>query len=73
MPGSPKKFVKKIEIISEKLDPYGIPDTVAYLTQTEITLAEKKLYKLGYKEDRIRSAFSSFAQPVSFIYSCFEK
>ncbi len=73
IPGSPKKFIKKIEALSEKLDPYGIPDTVAYITQAEIFLAGKKLRKLGYKENRMRDAFTNFAQPVSFVYSCFEK
>ena len=34
---------------------------------------EKKLKKLGYKENRMRAAFVNFAQPVSFVYSCFEK
>ena len=62
-----------MEALSEKLDPYGIPDTVAYLTQAEIVLAEKKLRKLGYKENRMCSAFTNFAQPVSFVYSRFEK
>ncbi len=73
MPGSPKKFVKKMEMLSKKLDPYGIPDTVAYLTQVEIFAAGRKLRKLGYKENRMNSAFVNFAQPVSFVYSRFEK
>ena len=73
MPGTPKKYIKKIDELSNKLDPYGIPDTVAYISQSEVVSAEKKLRKLGYKENRMQSAFVNFAQPVSFVYSCFEK
>ena len=73
MSGSPKKFIKKIKELSEQLDPFGVPDTVAYITQSELFLAEKKLRKLGYKQNRMRSVFANYAQPVSFVYSCFKK
>ena len=73
MPGTPKKFRKKIEQFVKSLNPWGIPDTVAYLTHEEIIASSRRLNKLGYGERHFHMAFQSCQQPVSFIYSRFDK
>ncbi len=45
----------------------GIPDTVAYLTEEELTLAQQDLEAIGYESDTIRMALSA---PPSQIEYC---
>ena len=73
MPGTPKKFRKKIDQLVKVLNPFGVPDTVAYLTHGEVISSSHKLSKLGYQEKHLQIAFKAHQQPVSFIYSRFDK
>ena len=73
MPGAPKKFRKKIEQLVKTLNPWGVPDTVAYLTRDELVASSHRLHKLGYREKHLQIAFKACKKPVSFIYSRFNK
>jgi hypothetical protein len=49
----------------------GIPDTVAYLTEEELTSAQKELEAIGYDPDSTRMALSAPPSPVEYChFSC---
>lgn len=49
----------------------GIPDTVAYLTEEELTHAEKELEDLGYEHEAIKMALSAPPSPIEYChFSC---
>jgi len=67
LPGTPKKKRKQIEQLAGRMKPRGVPDTVAYVTEGEVTSVLKPLVKLGYREKDLRSAFTRPGEPVSFV------
>jgi len=49
----------------------GIPDTVAYLTEEELTHAQKDLEDLGYEHEAIKMALSAPPSPIEYChFSC---
>jgi SAM-dependent MidA family methyltransferase len=46
----------------------GIPDTVAYLTEEELTYAQKDLEDLGYEHEAIRMALSAPPSPIEYCH-----
>jgi hypothetical protein len=46
----------------------GIPDTVAYLTEEELTHAQKDLEDLGYEHEAIRMALSAPPSPIEYCH-----
>ena len=66
MEGTPKKQRKLIANLVEKLSPYGVPDTVAYVTESEVFSALKPLRKLGYREKDLQKAFHTPPLPIAF-------
>jgi hypothetical protein len=46
----------------------GIPDTVAYLTEEELTLAQKDLEEIGYESDAIHMALGAPPSPVEYCH-----
>lgn len=72
MPGTPKKQRKQIAKLAESLNPYGVPDTVAYVTQSEVAAASNRLKKLGYRDRDLKKAFNQPPQPISFVCLTFQ-
>jgi len=66
-PGTPKKQRKLISQLAKNLSPHGVPDTVAYVTESEIFSAMKLLKKLGYREKGLQMAFHQAPPAVSFV------
>ena len=57
--------------ILRSLKDNGIPDTVAYLTEEELTLALKDLEEVGYDHDSIAMALSAPPSPIEYChFSC---
>jgi hypothetical protein len=54
--------------ILRSLKDNGIPDTVAYLTEEELALAQKDLEAIGYDPDAIRMALSAPPSPVEYCH-----
>lgn len=53
------------------LKPYGIPDTVAYLTEDELARAAKDLEAVGYDPDTISIAFTAPPSAIEYYhFSC---
>ncbi|MDH4083620.1 MAG: SAM-dependent methyltransferase [Nitrospira sp.] len=46
----------------------GIPDTVAYLTEDELTHAQKELEDLGYEHEAIKMALSAPPSPIEYCH-----
>lgn len=46
----------------------GIPDTVAYVTEDELTYAQKDLEDLGYEHEAIKMALSAPPSPIEYCH-----
>jgi len=66
LPGTPKKQRKLIKELLKKLSPRGVPDTVAYITESEVAAAAKTLRKIGYREIDLQKAFRPPPAPIRF-------
>ena len=71
-PETPKKQRKQIAQLVEKLSPGGVPDTVSYVTESEVFTGLKKLRSLGYQEQALRQGFNKPEDPVSFVMIRFQ-
>ncbi len=54
--------------IVRALKDHGIPDTVAYLTEEELTRAQKDLEEIGYDVDTIQMAMTAPPSPVEYCH-----
>ncbi len=66
LPGTPKKQRKQIAELAKNLSATGVPDTVAYITASEVAGAAGRLKKLGYGERDLKRAFDGTNQPIAF-------
>ena len=56
------------ETLLKQLKPTGVPDTVAYLTEEELSKAASALDALGYERERIEAALRVPAQGVDYFH-----
>ncbi len=54
--------------ILRALKDHGVPDTVAYVTEEELTRAQKDLEEIGYESDAINMALSAPPSPVEYCH-----
>ncbi len=54
--------------ILRSLKDNGIPDTVAYVTEEELTCAQKDLEEIGYDVDAIRMAVNAPPSPIEYCH-----
>ncbi len=66
LPGTPKKQKKQIAKAVKGLNPHGVPDTVAYVTEKEVFSVLKSLRRLGYRENDLKQAFNAPPPPIAF-------
>ncbi len=64
--GTPKKQRKLMAKLVDSLSSRGVPDTVAYVSESEIVSAFKPLRKLGYREKDLLRAFQSPPPAIAF-------
>ena len=64
--GTPKKQRKLMAKLVDNLSSRGVPDTVAYVSQSEVVSALKPLRKLGYREKDLLRAFQSPPPAIAF-------
>ena len=50
------------------LQPTGIPDTIAYVTEEEVLGVVEKLEERGYDRETLRAVFQAPAQPVDYFH-----
>lgn len=60
-----------LENLVQSLPPHGVPDTIAYLTESEIWKAMPDLEKLGYDSEGIKGMLQLPLQPVDYIHMSF--
>ncbi len=73
VPGTPKKQRKRLAELVKQLSGTGVPDTVAYITETEAENALPALKKIGYRPGNIEEAFDPDPPPVAFAHINFRK
>ncbi|MGB0911670.1 MAG: SAM-dependent methyltransferase [Nitrospirales bacterium] len=64
----PSEEKTKLETILRDLKPEGVPDTIAYITESEIDEARSSLEQLGYDAEGIRVMLRSPAQLVDYTH-----
>ncbi|HEU4686306.1 MAG TPA: SAM-dependent methyltransferase [Nitrospira sp.] len=62
----PSEEREALQALSESLKPNGVPDTVAYLTEDELTAASKELEEIGYDPQSFLIALSAPPGPVDY-------
>ena len=65
----PPEERESLQVLVRSLTPTGIPDTVAYLTEEELTLASKDLEDIGYDPQSFMIALSAPPSPVDYVHS----
>ncbi len=71
MESTPAKERAELEALLQALPSQGVPDTIAYLTESEIRVARPALEKLGYDLDGIEAMLQFPAQPVDYMHFSF--
>ena len=65
----PTEERESLQALVRSLTPTGIPDTVAYLTEEELTLASKDLEDIGYDPHSFMIALTAPLSPVDYCHS----
>ncbi len=65
----PTEERESLQALVRSLTPTGIPDTVAYLTEEELTLASKDLEDIGYDPHSFMIALTAPPSPVDYCHS----
>ena len=58
-----------LQALVRSLTPTGVPDTVAYLTEEELTLASKDLEDIGYEPQSFMIALTAPPSPVDYFHA----
>jgi hypothetical protein len=64
----PIKERDELHALVQELKPSGVPDTVAYITEEELTLASKDLEEVGYDPQSFHIALSAPPGPVDYFH-----
>ncbi len=67
MEGTPSNQQNKIKELAGKLSISGVPDTVAYVTEKEVTQVSSDLAELGYDKELYAPLFQGPSEPISFV------
>ena len=65
----PPEEREALQALVRALTPTGIPDTVAYLTEEELTLASKDLEDIGYDPQSFMIALTAPPSPVDYFHA----
>ncbi|MEX0829224.1 MAG: SAM-dependent methyltransferase [Nitrospirales bacterium] len=68
---TPPKERAELEALLQALPGHGVPDTIAYLTETELRTAMPALEKLGYDLEGIKAMLQFPPQPVDYTHFSF--
>jgi hypothetical protein len=64
----PPEEREALQVLVNSLTPTGIPDTVAYITEEELTLASKDLENIGYEPQSFMIALTAPPSPVDYFH-----
>jgi len=65
----PTEERETLQALVRSLTPTGVPDTVAYLTEEELTLASKDLEAIGYDPQSFMIALTAPPSPVDYFHA----
>ena len=65
----PQEERETLQALVRSLTPTGIPDTVAYLTEGELSLASKDLEAIGYDPQSFMIALTAPPSPVDYFHA----
>ena len=65
----PPEEREALQALVRSLTPAGIPDTVAYITEEELTLASHDLEDIGYDPQSFMIALTTPPSPVDYFHS----
>ena len=65
----PQEERETLQALVRSLTPTGVPDTVAYLTEEELTLASKDLEDIGYDPQSFMIALTAPPSPVDYFHA----
>ena len=65
----PPEERETLQVLARALTPTGVPDTVAYLTEEELTLASKDLEDIGYEPQSFMIALTAPPSPVDYFHA----
>jgi hypothetical protein len=65
----PPEERETLQALVRSLMPTGVPDTVAYLTEEELTLASKDLEEIGYDPQSFMIALTAPPSPVDYFHA----
>ena len=65
----PPEERESLQALVQALKPTGIPDTVAYLTEEELTSASKDLEDIGYDPQSFMIALTAPPSPVDYFHA----
>jgi hypothetical protein len=65
----PPQEREALQALVRSLTPTGIPDTVAYLTEEELTLSSKDLEDIGYDPESFMIALTAPPSPVDYFHA----
>ncbi|MDH5776042.1 MAG: class I SAM-dependent methyltransferase [Nitrospirota bacterium] len=68
---TPPKERAELDALLQALPTHGVPDTIAYLTETELRAAMPALEKLGYDLEEIKAMWQFPPQPVDYTHFSF--
>ncbi len=68
---TPEKERAELETLVQSLPPNGVPDTIAFLTESEIWKAMPDLQKLGYDSEGVKAMLQIPPQPVDYSHLFF--
>ena len=64
----PSEAREALQALAEELKPAGVPDTVSYLTEEELTRASKDLEEVGYDPQMFHIALTAPPAPVDYYH-----
>ena len=64
----PSDELEALRALVESLKPTGVPDTVAYITEEELTQASKDLESIGYDPQAFLVALTAPPSPVDYCH-----
>jgi len=65
----PSEERETLQALARSLTPTGVPDTVAYLTEEELTFASKDLEDIGYDPQSFMIALTAPPSPVDYFHA----
>jgi hypothetical protein len=62
-----------MQAMVNSLDQHGVPDTVAYLTEEELSRAQRDLEEIGYDRESIHMVLGAPAAPIDYYHFFFRR